>query len=347
MDGAVGERMNLSGWLPARIAWRDSAPQVEWILMGNERLLEPFFEQTLQRQMMNPFHQLFRRETSMEEMCLWTEAHPRSHSKSHSGAPLKGIVYHMSRCGSTLIGRQLAAIERTIVASEPEPMDDVLSLPLHIPDLPRAVHIHWLRAMAAALGQARNGEQAFYLKTDCWHIHDFDLLREAFPETPWIFLYRDPVEVMVSQTRMPAAWTVPSQLDPVRLGLQRADWNPPYLDVYRARALANICAAGLRAAQHSNGGLLVNYCELPEAMYDRLLAHFGLRADDVVAMRNAAQRNAKSPTMTFVPDQSAKQAEASDRLRAVVAEQLLPVYEQLEAVRLKQLDLGTAVLGQK
>jgi hypothetical protein len=290
---------------------------------------------------MKPFHHLFRRATSLEEMCAWTEAHPTS----QSGAPLKGIIYHVSRCGSTLMGRQLQAVERNIVASEPEPMDDVLRLRLLIPDLARAVHIRWLRAMAAALGQARNGEQSFYLKTDCWHIHDFDLLREAFPETPWIFLYRDPIEVMVSQTRMPAAWTVPSQLDPTRLGLLRSDWNPPHLDVYRARALANMYAAGLRAAQHASGGLLVNYSELPEALYHRLLPHFALSEDDVPAMRHAAQPNSKVPSMPFTPDGSAKQAEASERLRSVAGEYLAPVYEELETLRLARINTGRANPG--
>lgn len=327
--------MNLTGWLPARVALRGSIPQVEWILMGAERLLEPFYGDTLQRHMLKPFHHLFRRETSMEEMCGWTEA--------HAGAPLKGMIYHMSRCGSTLLARQLAAIERNVVASEPGPMDDVLGLRLPIPDLPRSVHIRWLRAMAAALGQARNGEQAFYLKTDCWNLHDFDLLHEAFPETQWIFLYRDPISVMVSQTLMPAAWTGVSQLDPARLGLSRSDWIPHQLDVYKARALANMCASGLRAVQHASGGLLVNYNELPDAMYRRLLPHFALSEDDVPAMRDMAETNSKSPSLAFVSTPNAMKPEASERLRAVVAEHLLPIYEQLEAVRLKQIAEDGAV----
>lgn len=322
-------RMNLSGWMPVRFAAHRSRPHVEWILMGADRLLEPFFEQTLHRQMSKPFHQLFRRETTMEEMALWTEAHP--------GAPLKGIVYHMSRCGSTLIGQQLAAVTRNIVASEPKPLDDVLRAFSLFPDLPRTEQVRWLRAMAAAISQPRNGEQAFYLKTDCWNIHSFSLLCEAFPGTPWIFLYRDPVEVMVSQMRSPAIWTVPTLLDPAALQLQRTDWNPPDLDVYRARALANMCSAGLRAAQESSGGLLVNYSELPEVTWHRLFAHFALREEDLPAMRKASERNAKSPSTTFVPDQDSKQAAATERLRAVVAEHVHTVYEQLEAARITQI----------
>jgi hypothetical protein len=329
--------MNLHGWMPARIAWRDSGPRVEWILMGAERLRDPFFVQTMQRQMMKPFHQAFRRETTIEQMVEWTEAHP--------GAPLRGIVYHMSRCGSTLIGQQLATLDRTIVASEPEPMDDALRVTHRLPGLSRADELRLIRAMAAALAQPRNAEDALYLKTDCWHVHRFDLLREAFPDTPWIFLYRDPVEVMVSQQRMPSAWSVPGLMHPSMLQLDPGDWNPAELDVYCARALAQVCKSGLRAVQQASGGLLVNYSELPEAMYGRLFSHFGLRAEDLPAMRSAAQQNAKAPTGKFTPDKAKKQSEASERLRAVVAEHLTPVYAQLEAERLTRLHPASSAIS--
>ena len=323
--------MNLSEWMPARVAWRGEEPGVEWTLMRRQRLLDPFFEETLQRQMMHPFHQVFRRDSSMEEMLEWTEAHP--------GARPSGIIFHMSRCGSTLLCRQLMALERNIVASEPAPMDGMLHPVMRTPGLPREAQVRWLRAMAAGLGQPRNGEQAFYLKTDCPHVHYADLLSEALPEAPMIFLYRDPVEVMVSQRRMASVWTVPSIVHPHALGMEISDWKPQQTDVYCARALANICEAGLRLAQSHPRCLLVNYSELPEAMYGRLLGHFGLRDEDVPAMRAAAQQDAKAPGMAFESDAAVKQVEATERLRAVVAEHLQPVYERLEAARVKQIKL--------
>jgi hypothetical protein len=199
--------------------------------------------------------------------------------------------------------------------------------------------------MAAALGQPRNAEDALYLKTDCWHIHRFDLLRQAFPNTPWIFLYRDPVEVMVSQQRMPSAWSVPGIFHPSMLQLDPSDWDPAELDVYCARALEQVCKAGLRAVQQASGGLLVNYTELPDAMYGRLFNHFGLRAEDLPAMRSAAQQNAKAPSGKFTPDKAAKQSAASERLRAVVAEHLTPIYAQLEAERLASLPSAGSALN--
>jgi hypothetical protein len=331
MDDKGDSAMNLSGWLPARVAWHESGPHVEWTLLGSQRLVDPFFEQTLQRQMMHPFHQLFRRSVSMDEVVEWTGAHP--------SAPLRGLIFHMSRSGSTLLTQQLAALERNIVASEPAPLDAILRVHLYRPGISRETQVQWVRAMAAALGQPRAGEQALYIKLDCWHVHQMDLVREAFPTVPWVFLYRDPVEVMVSQERMPAAWAIPGMLHPLALQLQWSDWDPSQTDVYRARALANICEGGLKAVQDDPGGLLVNYSELPDAMYGRLLGHFGLTQEDIPAMQQRAQRSAKSPTESFSSDRESKQAEALDRLRAVVAEHLQPVYDQLEAERLRQIGM--------
>ncbi len=45
----------------------------------------------------------------------------------------------------------------------------------------------------SAYGQRRRGvEQRLVVKLDAWNIGELALLRECFPDTPWLFLYRDP-----------------------------------------------------------------------------------------------------------------------------------------------------------
>jgi len=316
--------VNLTGWVPARVVWSGAEPRIDWLLMRKQRLAEPFFEQSVDRIARRPFHTLFRRQTSMDEMVAWTEANP--------GVPLRGIITHMSRCGSTLISQALAAVERNIVASEPSPLDTLLRAHLQVPGLARETQIRWVRAMVSALGQPRNGEQAMYVKFDCWHVHQRELLREAFPETPWIFLYREPMAVMLSHARMPAAWTIPGMLHPLVLQMEMADWNPAATEEYCARALANICEGGLKAVREDPGGMLMNYSELPQAMWGRLLGHFGLEAGDIATMAYQSQFDAKSPAQRFEGD---GERVATDKLQAAVARYLQPVYEELERERLK------------
>ena len=49
---------------------------------------------------------------------------------------------------------------------------------------------------------------------DAWQIHSLPLIRAAFPDTPWVFVYRDPLEVMVSQLARPGTLNIPGALDP-------------------------------------------------------------------------------------------------------------------------------------
>jgi hypothetical protein len=325
--------MSLSGWIPSRFVWGLQGPTVQWTMLGEERLLDPFFEQTMQRKMMQPFHQLFRRDTPIEVLEAWVAEHPP--------APLKGMIFHMSRCGSTLLAQMLAASERHIVASEPSPLDAVVRVHFRVPRLIPEVQTRWIQAMVGGLSQPRvGGEDAFFLKMDCWHVHQIDRLRTAFPGVPMIFLYRDPLEVMVSHGTIPAAWTVPGMLHPMNLGLRPEDWNPAELDVYRARALASICEGGLLLAKN-HGAMLVNYTELPQAMFDRVGPLFGLSSDDFPAMREKARWDAKAPQQSFASDTQMKQEQGTERIREVVAKHLKPVYERLEALRLKQMAAET------
>ncbi len=317
-----------------QFAWGEKGAEVRWTRLGERRLLDPFFEQTMQREMVHPFHHLFRLESSADQMTEWMDSKPT--------VPLAGIIFHMSRCGSTLIAQMLAASEDHIVAAEPAPLDGVLRAHLHDTTLPRAKQLCWLRGMVAALGQKRaGGEQKFFLKLDCWHVHQIDLLREAFPEVPFLFLYREPVEVMVSHAKMPAAWTVPGMLNPLALMLQRNDWDPQQLEVYCARALAKICEGGLVAAQRY-GAKLVNYEELPLAMFGRLFRQLNLGLEQIPAMLEKSQRNAKSPQEPFAADAKTKRDEATERVRTVTEEYLRPVFRLLELERGRQLEAEAA-----
>ncbi|MXR28952.1 sulfotransferase family protein, partial [Pseudomonas sp. PICF6] len=61
-----------------------------------------------------------------------------------------------------------------------------------------------LRGLMSAYGQRRRGmEQRLVIKLDAWNIGELALLRECFPDTPWLFVYRDPLEIAVSHWRRP------------------------------------------------------------------------------------------------------------------------------------------------
>jgi hypothetical protein len=133
-----------------------------------------------------------------------------------------GLVFHMSRCGSTLVAQMFAALPDSMVVSEPPPLDDVLQISL-LGGADTAIAA--LRAMSAAFG--RRGGRPFVLKLDAWHALALPLFRRAFPDTPWVFLYRDPVEVLVSHMRQRGSQMLPrsAMLLPITPCSVPASWS--------------------------------------------------------------------------------------------------------------------------
>ena len=318
IDGATAR----PGWLPAEVAWDGAQHTVEWAHFGARRLAEPFYEGSLQVARRRPFNRLFRFRTPLAQLVA-------AASGLVSRKP-DGLIFHMSRCGSTLAAQMLARLDGHIVVSEAPPLDAVAQLCR----AGEPADVALLRAMVGALGQVRNpGEDRYFLKLDSWHILALPLFRRAFPDTPWMFLYRDPVEVMVSQARQRGVQMVPGFVPPSLYGLDLPGGVPD--EDYWARVLAVICQAA--ADGHAEGGgLLVNYRQLPDALASSILPHFGIAptVEERRAMAQTALRDAKAPSSGFVSDSTAKQQAATAAIQAACERHLAGVYGRLEDIRL-------------
>jgi hypothetical protein len=318
----------LAGWVPIRVSWRDARPSVDWCRLGDVRFDEPFFEQTIARCLRHPFNLAFRRQTPIEALGELEAACP--------GLYPAGLVFHMSRCGSTLVSRMLAALPDSLVISEAGPVDSVLRARYHDPSVTDEQRARWLRGIIGALGQRWHGpERRYILKLDAWHALELPLIERAFPGVPWVFLYRDPVEVLVSHQREPS-WMMSAVNAPALLGVDAASAHRVPREEYCARVLARICEAVL---EHGGGrGRLIRYRELPDAAWERIPRLFGLALSeaDLSRMREAARFDAKRPTRPFEDDATAKQREASAAVREAAARWLASLHQRLEARRQTQ-----------
>ncbi|WIG97766.1 sulfotransferase family protein [Myxococcus sp. SDU36] len=322
---------DLEGWVPARIHVDDGQPRVDWCHLGGQRFTDPFFDETLERRLRHPFALLFRHQTSMDALM---ERHARQ-----PGLPVRGLVFHMSRCGSTLVAQLLAALPRHIVLSEAGPVDTVLRAHQLLPGVTDTQRIEWLRAVVGALGQQRHPEErAVFLKLDAWHILELPLLQRAFPGVPWMFLYRDPVEVMASHQNHRGAHMLPGLLNPAHLGLEAGQLEGMPMDEYGARVLAAICDAGLRGYRARTGtARLMDYRQLQPEGLRVLTALFGLEptAEDASRLRDVLERNAKNPVLPFEDDTEEKARRVSSHGRALAEQWGRPIHDALEAERLR------------
>lgn len=292
------------GWTPVRVGGAEGEPFVEWARLGGRRYTEPFFEQTLEAAMREPFNTAFRRRTSLDALL---DAVPGD------AALPAGFVFHMSHCGSTLVAQMLAALDDHVVLSEPSPLDAIVRLRQRVPGLPDDLHARLLRAMLAALAR---GPRTF-VKWHMSHVLEMPLIARAFPGVPWIFLYREPLEVLVAQTRG------------YGYELYAGAAGGASMEEHAATVLAAVCHAALRHA--SPDAAYVAYRELPDALFTRVLPHFGVPCDEEHAarMRAVAARNAKDPQRSFVHDAQEKKDAASAHLRALAATYLEAPYRAL------------------
>jgi hypothetical protein len=235
----------------------------------------------------------------------------------------------MSRCGSTLIAQMLAAVARNIVISEARPIDQVLRA-----SGTEAQRIEWLRWTVSALAQPRAGEDRCFIKLDAWHVLHLPLIAQAFPRTPWIFVYRDPVEVLVSQQRERGVQVIPGAMNPAMFSLNPQEPWMTKLDEYAARVLGRLCEAAVEY-QGCGRGRYLHFEELPGAVIEWLLPYFGVAysTEEIEAMQHAARFDAKRPGLHFELDSTAKQSAASVETRRLADLFIRTAYDRLEQLR--------------
>jgi hypothetical protein len=313
-----------------RIYWRDSQPMVDWGQLGKRRFTDPFFTQTINSCVRHPADLLFRPQTPLENLGEIAAEQP--------SLPPTGFIFHMSRCGSTLMSQMLAALPENIVLSEAGPIDDILRAHFRNPGVTEEHRVKWLQWLVAVLAWRRHpAEKNVFIKFDCWHVMDLALIQRAFPGVPWIFLYREPLEVMASAQKQLGGQMIPGVLAPGLFGWDQATVAGMTLYEYTARVLARLCESALAGAQ-AGAGKLVNYRQLPASIWPALMEYWKVKfsAGEIQRMLDTAQLDAKNPVLPFAADRQAKHDSATAETRALTQQWLDGIYHRLESQRQAQ-----------
>ncbi len=255
---------SLAGWVPVKASVVSSECMFDFAYFGALRLREPFFESSVQIAMRSPFNKAFRQQRRALSL-----------TRIESSITPTAFIFHASRCGSTLLSQMLSALPSHIVAAEPPPLDTLLrdvSQALHLSEAERVEHV---RALVAAMAQPTRGETAFVIKMDAWTIFELPLLLRAFPNTPWVFLYRDPVEIAVSQMRQRASYMIPGVIGhwPGTVGWQES--MAMLAEELIARTIGNVMAQAVKMLKQY-GGVAMHYNQLPEVAWTSFAATFGV-----------------------------------------------------------------------
>ena len=312
------------GWQPLALEWSAAGAEILWGC-GEVPDTVAFHEQIVATLRYRPFNRWFAQRTPL------TPAFVAELEKD--ALPLAGLVLHESRCGSTLVAQALKAWPGTRVVSEPGLLDTALTAALTGMD-PTAL---LFRGALAALRQPARDDTRVVIKLDAWHALALGALRSLLPGVPWLFAYRDPLEVLVSHTKEPGRHTVPGMLPDAWLAPAFTDDTQLPIE-HAARVLGSLCAT---VVPHAQAAQLVNYAELADSTSDALSTRiprlFGLDPAAVDRERFAAAlaHHSKHPREAFVDDRAAKNEAATDVLREIAARWMGAPYAALEATRLR------------
>jgi hypothetical protein len=308
-------------WAPLRLRNTAAGAQVEWIEGGP--IASGDFEQAA--------NALRFQATAGQRKLRWTDIAELEKAGTVAGPDPAGFIFHVSRCGSTLLTWVLAALEETSVVAESVVLDDILDGGKAAGLSAETIAVRLRGLLRAHARLARPGRS--FVKFDCDHLFHFELIRRTFPAVPWVFLYRDPLEVVVSHARQRGLPMVPA---PGEIALWEGFGRRPMaelVDEYAARKIGQICEAAIGA--HRPGmSLLVNYRDLVTRLPVDILPFFGIAPNAAERERIEAslQRDAKHPETIFKPDAANKKRAATPHQQAAIERWARPAYERLAAM---------------
>jgi len=289
-------------------------PLITWMDLRDVPFTEPFFRDTVSK-------------ASATRPCALSGLDELRAQDQGPALPPALFVFHASRCGSTLLSQMLATVESNVVVSEPALVNGILSALR-----PAAEQDELLRLAIRALGRNRGGTaRRLIVKFTSWNVLAAAAIHRLFPDTPLLWLQREPLAVVASQAERPAGWFTWRDAGDPALGLFG-------LTAEQARALspADFRLRALQALYRAvhQAGLpfqIADYAQLPGALWTRIGPRAGLSFGDgeVARMQARARFDAKAGERPFAP-RTASAALSADQRRHV-AEELAPLYRALAA----------------
>ncbi len=312
----------LHNWVPYKLSMVDNMPHNYWLYTGNQRYTAPFFDETISACLSLPENSSrFKGFSSLELLPSW--------AAKFDAVPPTAFIFHVSRCGSTLLAQLLGLHEQHIVLAETPFLDELLRLPFKDNAVDRPLLQEALPAAIRMYGQKRRGDEThLFIKADSWHLCFYRQLRALYPAVPFILLYRSPDEVILSQRRRRGMQSVQGILEPAIFGFDNEAIHFDTLDDYMVKVLERYFTIMLEIKQEDPLSLLINYKEPILSTMQKIADFAGVKIEEneLEQMKERSRYHAKYPDQVFKEPASTEPLPAS--LQAVTN-----LYQQVEALR--------------
>jgi hypothetical protein len=252
-----------------------------------------------------------------------------------------GFIFHLSRCGSTLISGCLSELDTTSVFSESPVLTEIL-LDQTLGEVTQQQHLQQLIDLQASVFPTRPD---VVIKWNAWDIFRWDLIHKLYPQVPVIFLVRNPVEILASHHRSAGRHM---SGDP-----SLADYHPLFTGWDGSSGLLEKRVQvlhGLLCAMHDcypeQNGFVVDYHQLDVHTMAKLFQFLKIAFDELGFLKIQArmQFHSKSPGQVFLPDAEKKQSLFTRQEQEKIQLHLSSTYNRL--LVLANNLIGTAINAQ-
>ncbi len=309
----------VKGWIPVKLYPEDDGLLCRWLFVGNKDFTEPFFDETISSCRSLP-------QNGHRQKCMSDTAVLADWVKEMDVIEPTAFIFHISRCGSTLISQMLGQQPANIILSEVPFFDDLLRhgkkddcMAAILPQLKAAIGLY--------AAKRKENQQHLFIKADSWHIHFYKELRALYPAVPFFLLYRKPDEVIRSQQKKRSMQAIPNLLEAAIFGFNKDEITGMQLDAYMGMVVESYLDAFLQILQKDNLAYAVNYHDGAMQIVETIASVTGLQISEAekLLMQRRAGFHAKFPQQVFseekpdepVPGFLKKSFELHDKIESV------------------------------
>ena len=289
--------IDFKNWLPVRLFTDKDTWKLKWLYMHDVQFDRPFFDETIGRLTTRsslPSAPVPARTTPLEAL-------PEIADALDAVSPSL-LIFHTSRCGSTLVSQVLSLNPAFIVVSEYLLIDRILRITDDDPSISAAYRDCLLKALFKVVGQKRFGrEEALIVKMDPWDFVFFEHLSLLFPKSRKVLMFRDPDAIWASIQKRQGMQFVPQLVPPKYFDIDLG--NEYFPDLYCDLVLQKMYGFIRTISQKDKSVLLLNYHDDMRKNIQALFEfiQLGPGAVDAAALEARLSRHSKYPDREFVP----------------------------------------------
>lgn len=284
----------IANWIPIKLIEKENEVYFEWLYLSDIPFADPFFEETIAKCRSHSYNsKSFKLISTAENLIDW--------SKELDFVELKGLVFHVSRCGSTMLSQSLATSSENIMVSEAPIIDDILRSDAFDVDTKSVL----LESVIRLLGQKRFSEQKnLIIKLDAWSIFKASYLRSVFPEIPFALLYRNPGEVLRSHQKMAGMHMVPNIIPSSVFGITSKEIQEVSFQQYQALVLEKYFQGFLDFYEIDNKVIMLNYNDGMKNVIERFISFIDVSfsKNEINLMLERLKKHSKNESVVFAGD---------------------------------------------